>query len=93
MWRRRSAVPGHLHPQLSAVEHPSVHGVERVFGVPLVVEPGTGSWRESQGAEYVPDEGEASALAGEAVPGDVDIADVSTPLEDPPEVLGGGAIC
>lgn len=34
---RRSAVAGHLDPELSAVQDRSVHRIHRVLGVPIVV--------------------------------------------------------
>lgn len=37
--RRRPPVARHLHAQLPAVEHATVHRVQCVFGVALVVEP------------------------------------------------------
>jgi hypothetical protein len=40
-----------------------------------------------------PDEREAAAFASEAVPGYVNVADISTSFEDPSQVLGGCSIC
>lgn len=68
-----SAVPGHLDPQLPAVQQRSVHGVHRVFGVPFVVEP---------------DESEAPALFRVAVSGNVDVPHPAVLLEHPAEGFG-----
>lgn len=74
---RGSAVPGHLNPQLPAVEQRAVHGVHRVLGVPLVVEA---------------HEGEAATLLRVAVSGDVDVPYSAVLLEDTSEGLGRGSV-
>lgn len=73
----RAAVAGHLHAELPAVQHRPVHRVHRVLRVPLVVEA---------------HEGEAAALLGVAVPGNVDVAHAAVLLKDPPEGVRGGAV-
>lgn len=72
-----ATVAGHLDAELPAVEHGAVHGVDGILGVPLVVEA---------------DEGEAAALAGEAVAGDVDVAHLAVLLEHPLQRLGRRAV-
>lgn len=63
---RGSTVAGHLHPELPAVEERSVHGVHGVLGVALVQEA---------------HEGEAAALLGVPVPGDVHVPDAAVLIE------------
>lgn len=69
----RSAVSGHLDPQLPSVQQRSVHGVHRVFGVPFVVEP---------------NEREAPTLFRVAVSGNVDVSHPPVLLEHPAEGFG-----
>lgn len=74
---RGPAVARHLHPQLAAVQHGTVHGVHGVLGVALVVEA---------------HEGEAAGLLGVAVPRDVHVADAPVLLEDAPQSVWRGAV-
>lgn len=74
---RGSAVPRHLHAQLAPVEERAVHGVHRVLGIALVVEP---------------HEGEPAALFRVAVPRDVHVAYAAVLLEHAPEGLGRRAV-
>lgn len=76
-WRRWPSVAGHLDAELPAVQHAPIHGVERVLGVTFVVEP---------------HEGEAAALAGVPVPGNVDVAHLAAALEHPPQVVRRRAV-
>lgn len=73
----RAAVAGHLHAQLAAVQHGAIHGVHGVLGVALVVEA---------------HEGEAAALLGVAVAGDVDVAHAAVLLEDAAQRVRGRAV-
>lgn len=71
---RGAAVAGHLHPELSAIQHGPVHGVHGVFSVSFVVET---------------DESESSAFFSVTIPGDVNVANAAVFLENPPECIGG----
>lgn len=72
-----SAVSGHLDPQLPPVQERAIHGVHRVLGVPLVVEP---------------NERETPTFFRVAVSGDVDVPYAAIILEHASEGLGRGSV-
>lgn len=74
---RGPPVAGHLDPQFAPVEQGPVHGVHRVLGVPLVVEP---------------HEGEASALLRVAIAGDVHVSYTAIFFKNAAEGLGRGSV-
>lgn len=77
VWTSRSAITGHLHAQFPSVENATVHGLECVLSVTLVVEP------------Y---ESEPTRFAGKSVPRYIDVPHASTSLENSPQVLRGGPV-
>lgn len=70
---RGSAIASHLDAQLSAVQQRAIHGVHCVLGVALVVKA---------------DEGEAPALLGVSVSGNIDVPDPSVLLKHSSKGLG-----
>lgn len=73
----RSTIPRHLHPELPAVQHGSVHGVHRILSIPLIVEA---------------NKSEAAALLGVTVTRDIDIAHTAVLLKHSSQGLWGGSV-
>lgn len=74
---RRPSVAGHLHPELPPVEQRAVHSVHGVLGVAFVQEP---------------HEGEATALLGVPIAGDIHISDAAVLLKHPTQGLRGSPV-
>lgn len=68
MWRCGSSVAGHLYSQLPSVQHTTVHGIECIFGIALIIKS---------------HECKSAAFSGEAIPGDINIADFAAAFENP----------